>query len=131
MRTHAAATTIMELTYKAGAGYNARASHRKESGFVTQMTAYNKGYGPQKEVLTVRVYEGKVGTYVMVWATSQTDSTGSAYAKTGAIQKAFESAGFAFSDTFEMNSYKDLKELVAKAAAAMGFPDCHIFDAHP
>lgn len=121
----------MELTYKPGAGYNSRASHRKKSGFVTQITAYNKGYGVQKEVLTVRVYEGKVGTYVMVWATSQTSSTGSAYAKNGAIQKAFESAGFTFSETFNMDSHKDLKELVAKAAAAMGFPDCHIFEAYP
>ena len=103
-----------------------------------QFTAYNKGLGIHGEVLTVRRYEGKVGTYALVWANTATNAvgtTGSAYckmySKKKAVQEALENAGFEFSKDFDGISVEAEKALVAEAAAAMGYPDCHIFIGHP
>jgi hypothetical protein len=116
-------------------GYNASHTHRPASGFEAQYTAYNKGFGIHCEVLTVRRYEGKVGTYVMVWANVAPNvegTTGSAYCRMfsgkHATQEAMEVAGFVFAkDITTRMGTEEEKALVAEAAAAMGYPDCHIF----
>lgn len=126
--------------YNPSAGYNASANHRDRGKFTYQLTAYNKGEGVHEEVLTVRIYEGKVGTYAMVLAniaghSKYPGSTGSAYSRMysekRALQLAFEGAGFEFVENYKGFYNRDTKELVREAASLMGYPDCHIFEAFP
>lgn len=125
-------------SYNPEAGYNASAIHRNAEGFKSQYTAYNKGYGPRCEVLTVRIYGGRKGTSAMVFANilpGVIGTTGSAFVKWGdsreVIQVAMEAAGFSFAENFISGRGTTENEVVQQAATAMGYPNCHIFEAFP